>query len=54
MLRIGNLEDGRCYHQTCSCLYEVDPGWMVEGWETKEVDLGWMVEGWETKEVEPR
>ena len=27
-----------CYHQPCSFLCEVDPGWMVEGQETKEVE----------------
>ena len=26
-----------CYHRPCSCLCEVDPGWMVEGQATE----GW-------------
>ena len=26
------------YHQTYGCLYEVDLGWMVEGWATKKVE----------------
>ena len=27
-----------CYHQTCSFLYKMDPGWTVEGQATKEVE----------------
>ena len=30
-------ENGTCYPPPCSCLCEVDPGWMVEGQATK----GW-------------
>ena len=29
---------GACYHQPCSCLCKMDPGWMVEGQATKEVE----------------
>ena len=32
-----NALEGLCYHPPCSCLCEVDPGWMVEGQATK----GW-------------
>ena len=37
-----------CYHQPCSCLCEVDPGWMVEGQATKEVEprLPRLPNGW--------
>ena len=37
-----------CYHQPCSCLCEVDPGWMIEGQATKEVEprLPRLPNGW--------
>ena len=37
-----------CYHQPCSCMCEVDPGWMVEGKATKEVEprLPRLPNGW--------
>ena len=42
------LYQGDCYHQPCSCLCEVDPGWIVEGQATKEVEprLPRLPNGW--------
>ena len=39
---------GSCYHQPCSCLCEMDPGWMVEGQATMEVEprLPQLPNGW--------
>ena len=39
---------GICYHQTCSFLYKMDPGWTVEGQATKEVEprLPRLPNGW--------
>ena len=37
-----------CYHQPCSCLCEMDPGWTVEGQATEEVEprLPQLPNGW--------
>lgn len=37
LLRFADTNQPICYHPPCSCLCEVDSGWMVEGQATK----GW-------------